>query len=237
MHIFFIKKLIKALLLRQLVSGKQVHLREICQPSLIKHLLCARKCDKNFVCSILLILHSNPWISGHCMSLSSHFGEVASEAQRGCVYLLSRVQLFVNCQAPLSMKFSRQEYWSGLSFPTPGDLPYPRIKPVSLKSPALAGRFFTTVLPGKSLSPIKSAGGKWEGRLFCSFGSKAKFFDRFHTAFLGLEGSSHGLAQPKTHPHLTYIVIVIVKTAESCPTLCDSMDYTVHGILQARILE
>ena len=108
---------------------------------------------------------------------------------------------------------------------------------MSLKSPALAGRFFTTVLPGKSLSPIKSAGGKWEGRLFCSFGSKAKFFDRFHTAFLGLEGSSHGLAQPKTHPHLTYIVIVIVKTAESCPTLCDSMDYTVHGILQARILE
>ena len=160
MHIFFIKKLIKALLLRQLVSGKQVHLREICQPSFIKHLLCARKCDKNFVCSILLILHSNPWISGHCMSLSSHFGEVASEAQRGCVYLLSRVQLFVNCQAPLSMKFSRQEYWSGLSFPTPGDLPYPRIKPVSLKSPALAGRFFTTVLPGKSLLSLQVVSGR-----------------------------------------------------------------------------
>ena len=126
MHIFFIKKLIKALLLRQLVSGKQVHWREICQPSFIKHLLCARKCDKNFVCSILLILPSNSWLSVHCMSLSSHFGEVESEAQRGCVYLLSRVQLFVNCQAPLSMKFSRQEYWSGLSFPTPGDLPNPR---------------------------------------------------------------------------------------------------------------
>ena len=40
--------------------------------------------------------------------------------------------------------FSRQEYWSGLPFPSPGDLPEPEIKPLSLKSPALAGRFFTT---------------------------------------------------------------------------------------------
>ena len=47
-------------------------------------------------------------------------------------------------QAPLSMEFSRQEYWSGLPFPTPGDLPDPGIKPTSLESPALAGGFFTT---------------------------------------------------------------------------------------------
>ena len=47
-------------------------------------------------------------------------------------------------QAPLSMGFSRQEYWSGLPFPTPGDLPDPGIKPASLVSPALTGRFFTT---------------------------------------------------------------------------------------------
>ena len=47
-------------------------------------------------------------------------------------------------QAPLSMEFSRQEYWSGLPFPSPEDLPDPRIKPASLTSPALAGRFFTT---------------------------------------------------------------------------------------------
>ena len=47
-------------------------------------------------------------------------------------------------QAPLSMEFSRQEYWSGLPFPPPGDLPYPGIKPMSLTSPALADRFFTT---------------------------------------------------------------------------------------------
>ena len=49
----------------------------------------------------------------------------------------------------LSMGFSRQEYWNGLPFPPSGDLPNPGIKPVSLESPALAGRFFTTVLPGK----------------------------------------------------------------------------------------
>ena len=59
--------------------------------------------------------------------------------------LLSCVWLFVTpwtvaCQAPLSMGFSRQEYWSGLPCPPPGDLPYPGIEPMS---PALAGRFFT----------------------------------------------------------------------------------------------
>ena len=51
------------------------------------------------------------------------------------------------CQAPLSMGFSRQEYWSGLSFPPPGDLPNPEIKPTSA---ALAGGFLTTEPPGKS---------------------------------------------------------------------------------------
>ena len=44
------------------------------------------------------------------------------------------------CQAPLSMGLSQQEYWSGLSFPSPGDLPDLGIEPVS---PPLAGRFFT----------------------------------------------------------------------------------------------
>ena len=46
-------------------------------------------------------------------------------------------------QAPLSMEFSRQEYWSGLPFPIPGDLPDPGIEPTSPVSPALAGGFFT----------------------------------------------------------------------------------------------
>ena len=61
----------------------------------------------------------------------------------------SRVQLFlppwtVARQAPLSMGFSRQEYWSGLPVLPPGDLPDSGTEPESLMSPALAGRFFTT---------------------------------------------------------------------------------------------
>ena len=48
-------------------------------------------------------------------------------------------------QAPLSMGFSRQEYWTGLSFPSPGDLPHPGIESQSLVYPALAGRLFIIV--------------------------------------------------------------------------------------------
>ena len=55
-------------------------------------------------------------------------------------------------QAPLSMGFSRQEHWSGLPCPPPGDLPNPGIKPTSLTSPALGDRFFTTGSTWKALS-------------------------------------------------------------------------------------
>ena len=57
----------------------------------------------------------------------------------------------IACQAPLSMGFSRQEHWSGLPCPSPGDLLDPGIKPMSLTSPALAGRFFTTSATQKTL--------------------------------------------------------------------------------------
>ena len=64
---------------------------------------------------------------------------------------LSCVQLFVTpwtiaCQAPLSMGFSRQEYWSGLPFPSPGDLPNPGIEP---RSPALQADSLPSEPPGK----------------------------------------------------------------------------------------
>ena len=59
----------------------------------------------------------------------------------------------VACQAPLSLGFSRQEYWSGLPVPSPGDLSDLGIE---LASPALAGRFFTTELPGKPLLAQRS---------------------------------------------------------------------------------
>ena len=58
-------------------------------------------------------------------------------------------------QAPLSMGFPRQENWSGLPFPSPGDLPHPGTEP---ESPALAGIFFTTETPGK---PPKARGSQW----------------------------------------------------------------------------
>ena len=56
-------------------------------------------------------------------------------------------QWTIRHEAPLSMKFFRQEYWSGLPFPLPRDLPNPGIE---LSSPQLAGRFFTCVPPGKT---------------------------------------------------------------------------------------
>ena len=74
---------------------------------------------------LLLVLNSN-----HTQSLS-------------CVWLFA-IPWTIAHQAPLSTEFSRQEYWSGLPLPTPGDLPNPRIKLASLASPALADKFFTT---------------------------------------------------------------------------------------------
>ena len=76
----------------------------------------------------------------------------ASSCTVFCV--LSRVQLFatpwiVDNEAPLSIGFSRQVYWSGLPFPTPGDLPHPWVKSECPASPAVAGGFFTTEPPGK----------------------------------------------------------------------------------------
>ena len=70
-------------------------------------------------------------------------------------------------QAPLSMGFPRQEYWSGLPFPSPGALPDPGIEPTSLVSPALVGRFFTINPPAKSMLYIsRETEGGTEGERF-----------------------------------------------------------------------
>ena len=69
--------------------------------------------------------------------------------------LLSRVSTLCDpmdctvCQIPLSMRFSRQEYWKGLPCPPPGDPSDSGRESASLVSPALAGEFFTTESPGK----------------------------------------------------------------------------------------
>ena len=85
------------------------------------------------------------------MSKKLHGLQHRSVSKHGACMLscFSRVKLFstpctVAHQAPPSIRFSRQEYWSGLPCPPPGDLPNPGIETESLSSPALAGRFFTT---------------------------------------------------------------------------------------------
>ena len=71
------------------------------------------------------------------------------------------------------MGFPRQEYWSGLPFPSPGDLPHPGIEP---ESPALAGGFFTAEPPGKPYSNTKEL--KKKGR------KKETLFILFKTQYL-----------------------------------------------------
>ena len=70
------------------------------------------------------------------------------------VCVLRHIRLFATLwtvahQVPLSIGFTRQEYWSGLPFPPLGDLPFSGIEPKSPVSPELAGRFFTTEPPGR----------------------------------------------------------------------------------------
>ena len=87
--------------------------------------------------------------------------------------MLSHVQLCVTPwtvahQAPQSIGFPRQEYWSGLSFSSPADLPYPGVEPMPVVSPALAGRFFITstiweaLLGGHNLGGEQMLGGDTE---------------------------------------------------------------------------
>ena len=82
------------------------------------------------------------------------------ESTYAWVCMISHVWLFVTPRAvawltPLSMGFSRQEYWSALPFPSPGGLPKPGIEHISPVSPALASGLFTTV-SGKPLSPCSA---------------------------------------------------------------------------------
>ena len=101
-----------------------------------------------------------------------------SEVKWSEVKSLSRVRLFVipwtvAYKAPLSMEFSRQEYWSGLPFPSPGDLPDPGLEPLSLASPALTGGFFTT-------------NATWEG-----FRDMMKWFEIWLKFYTYLYASNH----------------------------------------------
>ena len=94
--------------------------------------------QKSFLVKNLSLLKNHNEISLHTCLNGSYPKDTLS--------CFSCVQLFatpwiVACQIPLSMGFSRQEEWSGLLFPSPGDLPESRVEPASLMSPALAGGF------------------------------------------------------------------------------------------------
>ena len=72
----------------------------------------------------------------------------------------------VACHAPLSMGLSRQEYWSGLPCPAPGDLPDPETELMSLLSSALAGGFFTTSATWEAPWTLNASSNSFLGRTY-----------------------------------------------------------------------
>ena len=142
----------------------------------------------------------------------------------------------VPCQVPASMGFPRHEHWSGLAFPSPGDLLDLRIKPAS---PALANGFFTTEPSGKPYSPL--------------------LLQLLLSRFSHVQLCATPRQQP-TRPCRPWdspgkntgvgchflLQCMKVKSesevAQSCPSLIDPMDYSlpgssIHGIFQTRVLE
>ena len=137
----------------------------------------------------------------------------------------------VACQVPLSMGFSRQEYWSGLPCPPPGDLPNPETKPTDVTCPVLADVFFPTSatcccrqvasVVSDSVRPHR----RQPTRLPRPWDSPGK-----NTGV-----GCHVLLQCRK-------VKSENEVAQSCPTPSDPMDCSppgssVHGIFQARVLE
>ena len=132
----------------------------------------------------------------------------------------SHVWLFVTlwsvaCQAPLSLGFSRQEYWSGLPFPSPGDLPNPGIKPISPASPALQVDSWPT-------EPCEKPIGL--------------------NSWLQIPCTCYCCCRDRYCYCFYYCVLFVCSVAQSCPALCSSMDCSllgssVCGIFQSRILE
>ena len=89
-------------------------------------------------------------------------------------------------QAPQSMELSEQEYWSGWPFPPPEDLPDPRIKPASLWSPALAGRFFTTSATSEAQG-MGCGGQKWKSSKTTADGHIKEIGANLKVELVGLE--------------------------------------------------
>ena len=84
----------------------------------------------------------------------------------GCICVLNRLSCVWHSVTPWTMGSFRQEYWSGLPFPPPGDLPEPGIEPTSVTSPALAGGFFITSITWEAKCHL----GKWGPVLSLNWG-------------------------------------------------------------------
>ena len=171
--------------------------------------------------------------------------------------LISCVWLFVTPWIIQSMKFSRPEYWSGLPFPSPGDLPNPGIKP---RSPTLQADSLPAEPPGKpknigvaSLSLLQgifpTQESNW-GLLYCRQ-------ILYQLSYQGAGGNTTDISpcvselseQPfsnscinSTNVYWTSAAAAAAKSLQSCPTLCDPIDGSppgsaIPGILQARTLE
>ena len=134
---------------------------------------------------------------------------------------LSEIPWTIAHQAPLSMEFPRQEYWSGLPFPTPRDLSNPGIQPVSLRSSELAGGFFTTSATWEayilsihniysSVTPQKSEGGKPNLTLWFFFQEMKIFLYKlaYLTSFSGHESLSW--RKTKYSDWIRYLVVNIL---------------------------
>jgi len=105
------------------------------QRPLVNYVPCSWRCVRYICMATHLLFTFSPlfYSVGICACVLNHFS---------CIWLFATLWT-VTRQAPLSMGFCRQEYWSGLPCPPPGDLPDPGLEPPPLMSPALAGGFFT----------------------------------------------------------------------------------------------
>jgi len=140
------------------------------------------------------------------------------------------VQLFatpwtVALQVPLSMGFSRQEYWSGVPCPSP-DLPNPGIEPMSLMSPVLSVRFLTTAPSGKPhrneqvhLITMQSYLQLERGRAWTETQSELRAFTMVLYRLLLQKGLRYSIRSDQ-----------IRSVAQSCPTLCDPMNRSTPGL-------
>ena len=173
-------------------------------------------------------------------SSSLHFAQLPLDitlslvGTRACMLShFSCVRLFeilwtIACQALLSIGLPMQEFWSGLPYPPPGDLPDPQIKPASFMSPALVGGFFTTSTT-------------WEAPVGTQYVSKWK-----DERWLLPKELCPRITEPYGYMKKIFFVVSLHRWwcgglgAKLCPTLETPwrlLGSSVHGILQARILE